>query len=217
MAELLKFAEKGIPFIEPGIIPPDQYGTLKDNIVIPDRHYINILCMSALEAGYFERTSSGDMMMAKTTPKAEEFLLSNDKEKLEKAIYAVVKLCSSQIIQELPYLKNDFSEKGVIKLLKKPKGYDDIIKPVLKKQGLDLFKIAKEFSKDGLDEKVFLSKLGDDKKRISVQHAPSFLHLPSVMTSRLWAKLYLQVTESLKENRCCPRILGMTKCIRLLK
>lgn len=55
MEELLKFAEKSVPLVEPGIIPPDQYGTLKDGIMILDRHYMNILCMSAIEAGYLKK------------------------------------------------------------------------------------------------------------------------------------------------------------------
>lgn len=147
--ELLQFAKVGIPVSEPGIIPPEQYGALMDNITIADRHYINILCLSALEAGYLAKKAVRGKLVVKTSNKAEDFLSLGGEEKLGRVISAVVRLCSRTILRELPYLEKEFSDKAIRDLLKKPKDYDLILEPVLRKLGISM-KDLEEFNSSSL-------------------------------------------------------------------
>jgi hypothetical protein len=72
---------------------------LKKNILIYDRHYINIITLIALEAGYIECATSEKCFIGIRTPKSDEFLCLGSEKKLLRLLEAAVALCSKMIIQ----------------------------------------------------------------------------------------------------------------------
>jgi hypothetical protein len=136
--QILHAAAAGIRMTEPGIAFPEEYLLLQNGLMLPDRHYINILCMAALDAGYLECTRKGKILIGKTTPDAAEFFILTPEQKLRRLIEVTVRLCSSVLMEIFPDLQDNFTVERLMGYLKKPKSFETLMLSIFAGEGIDL-------------------------------------------------------------------------------
>jgi len=149
---LLDLAATGIQMESPGILFASEYSKLKKGIMIFDRHYINILCLISLEAGYIECQQAENNFIGMSTPKAGEFLKLGSEKKLQVIIEAAITLCSKKIIQTFPELQKEFSIERIAGFLRNPKSFERVIVSVYKKMGIDMKQIDWKLFTANFDE-----------------------------------------------------------------
>lgn len=158
MVYLLKTAGSGLLMDTSGIIAEKEYSKFKNHILIFDRHYLNILCLAAIEAGYLEITHTAQSIVGKATKKAEDYLNMDDKLKLKDLINTVIKLCSKYLTQSFPMLKKEFTYEAIYNMLKKPREASKILTGIYEKFGFEMDILSEIF------ETTFYSNLEPDSK-----------------------------------------------------
>lgn len=125
---------------EIGMIPDVEKAAFRKNILIDDRHYMNILCMVAMEANLVKRTEVNGSHIVKPGSAAEEFLKMDARTKLEFVSESAIRLCAKTIVDTLPELKEELSLENIRELLKKPRELNGLMGSALKKFGYNLDK-----------------------------------------------------------------------------
>jgi hypothetical protein len=136
--QILYAAAAGIRMINPGIPFPEEYQLLQNGLTLPDRHYINILCLAALNAGYLECAKTGKNLIGKTTPSAAELFSLSNEEKLRRLIGAIVGVCSNTLTEIFPDFQLEFTVDQLMGYLKKPKNFENLMLSIFAGEGVDL-------------------------------------------------------------------------------
>jgi len=165
METFLKTAEEGILLEEPGILPSEEHGRIRDKILLGDRHYINIISLVALEAGLLESIQQDGKTVGRTSSKANEFIHLDEIQKLRLIVDAALRHFSKSMIEEFPELKDMFSVRKVENLLKKPVDLENLFAPVFKKLGLS----------DEHMESIFYDMVFSDEFQMSDEDAERML------------------------------------------
>ncbi len=159
MEIFLEIAAKGITIGEFGILPLSECGKLKNKVMIDDRHYFNMITMTALDAGLIQEAQAGDgHFYTQTTKETTDFLSLGNKEKLQFVIEAIVKQFSRVISDGLPEL-DFFSVDKTASMLRKPTDFVDLFYPIAKKLNIDQDLLTAISEEDYID---FESDLSDE-------------------------------------------------------
>ncbi|KKM12703.1 hypothetical protein SY88_02210 [Clostridiales bacterium PH28_bin88] len=171
METFLETAKEGIPLEEPGILPPEEHGRIRNKVLLDDRHYFNIISLTALEAGLLESMQQDDgKILGRTSPKVGEFLRLDGIQKLRLIVDAVVKHFSRTMVEVFPEIKDMFSVNTVENLLMKPVDLEDLFTPVFKKLGLDEERMESIFYDVVFNEEFQISD-EDAMKMVKAMHA----------------------------------------------
>jgi hypothetical protein len=136
--QILYAAAAGIRMIDSGIPFPEEYQLLQNGLMLPDRHYINILCLAALNAGYLECVKTGKNLIGKTTPNAAELFDLPNEEKLRRLIEAMAGVCSTTLAEIFPELQLEFTIDQLMGYLKKPKRFESLMLSIFAGEGIDM-------------------------------------------------------------------------------
>jgi hypothetical protein len=158
LTQFLEVAVAGLRMEAPGIPYMAEYTKLKKKLWIFDRHYINLIGLIALEAGYIECVPVGDQIIGQTTPKSQAYLTLTNEAKLQRLLELVVILCSKKLTQNFPELQKEFSILRVAGFLRSPRSFEAVMETVYKKMGLDLKRLERSLLTDNLE--VTLRSLG---------------------------------------------------------
>lgn len=118
---------------DPGLLCSSEYPRFEKELLIYDRHYLNMLGLIALENGYLECTASQPGFIGKTTPQAEAFFGFEPEQKLRQVIETVVQISAKTIREALPEFAPQLTEQRFREFLQKPASFFAFIKPLLKK------------------------------------------------------------------------------------
>jgi hypothetical protein len=143
LEQFLKIAVAGIKMEHPGILLASEYGKLKEGLFLFDRHYINILGLMALEAGFIDCAPSGNGFIGKTAEKSGEFMGLDEKGKLRRLIEIAVLVCSRSLTQSLPELRQELTPERIAGFLRKPEEFEAAMLAMYKRMGLDLKKLTR--------------------------------------------------------------------------
>jgi hypothetical protein len=138
LTQFLEVAGAGMRMEKPGILCAAEYRKLKKNLWIFDRHYINLISLMALEAGYIECVSAGNQIIGQTVAKSQEYFALTNGAKLQRLLELAMILCSKTLIQNFPELQKEFSVLRIAEFLRNPRSFDAVMETVYKKMGLDL-------------------------------------------------------------------------------
>jgi hypothetical protein len=136
--QILYAAAAGIRMLDPGIPFPEEYQLLQNGLMLPDRHYINILCLAALNAGYLECVKTGKNLIGKTTPDAAELFNLTNEQKLRRLIEVLVRLCSTTLTEIFPDLQVEFTVDRLSGYLKHPKRFENLMLSIFAGEGIDM-------------------------------------------------------------------------------
>lgn len=140
IADLESFLEKAAAGIEmdiPGIPHPKEHTKLKEGLWLSDRHYINILSLIALEAGYVSCEEKESGVIGRTTLKATDFMGWDHSKKLRCVINSAIDLCSKNLRQVLPEVGKEMTSKRIAGWLREPKDFEDVLLSIYKRMGLN--------------------------------------------------------------------------------
>jgi hypothetical protein len=138
MTRFLEVAGSGIRMDTPGLPCAVEYRKFKKDFWIFDRHYINLISLMALEAGYIECVQAENQLTGYTVAKSQEYFALTNGAKLQRLLELAVILCSKTLIQKFPELQKEFSVMRIAGFLRTPKSFDAVMETVYKKMGLDL-------------------------------------------------------------------------------
>jgi hypothetical protein len=165
METFLGIALEGISVMELGILPQSEHERIKSKVVFDDRHYFNIIAMTAIHAGLVHKIQAEDgHFYAITSSGVADFLSLGNKDKLRFIANAILQHFSKIMLEDYPSVDVFHLDKAD-GLLKKSVDFDELFTSIEKKLNIAQDILSAIGSEDFLDLVPDLTK--KDMEQIS--------------------------------------------------